>query len=85
LIRAGEVAELAGCKKPHAGAAIIARFPLLNFAWRGNLLPHSIQGIMRLEVVGELRLHPAAALDHILAILLHGILTPAGHEALRLK
>lgn len=50
-----------------------------------RMLLHSIQGIMRPEVIGELRLHPAAALDQILSILLRGILTPAGRKALRPK
>jgi hypothetical protein len=50
-----------------------------------RMLVHSIQGIMRPEVVAELRLHPAAALDQILSLLLRGILTPSGRKTLRLK
>lgn len=50
-----------------------------------RMLLHSIQGIMRPDVSGELRMHPAQALDHILSIILHGILTPIGRKALRAK
>lgn len=50
-----------------------------------RMLVHSVQGIMRPEVVAELRLHPAAALDQILSLLLRGILTPSGRKSLRLK
>jgi len=50
-----------------------------------RMLLHSIQGVVRPEVMNELRMHPAVGLDHILSILLRGILTPAGHKALRPK
>ena len=50
-----------------------------------RILVLSIQSILRPEVMSELRLHPAAALDQILSILMHGILTPAGRKALRSK
>lgn len=50
-----------------------------------RMLLHSIQGVVRPEVMNELRMHPAAGLDHILSILLRGILTPAGRKALRPK
>jgi TetR/AcrR family transcriptional regulator, cholesterol catabolism regulator len=48
-----------------------------------RMLVLSIQGIIRPEAVGELRLHPREALDHILAITLDGILTPKGRKARR--
>ena len=50
-----------------------------------RMLLHSIQGIVRPEVMNELHMHPAAGLDHILSILLRGILTPTGRKALRSK
>jgi TetR/AcrR family transcriptional regulator, cholesterol catabolism regulator len=48
-----------------------------------RMLVLSIQGIIRPEAVGELRLHPREALDHILAITLDGILTPKGRKTRR--
>ncbi len=48
-----------------------------------RMLLLSIQGIIRPDVVGELHLHPREALDHILAILFDGILTPNGRKARR--
>ena len=48
-----------------------------------RMLVLSIQGIIRPEAVGELRLHPREALDHILAITFDGILTPKGRKARR--
>ena len=48
-----------------------------------RMLVLSIQGIIRPEAVEELRLRPREALDHILAILFDGILTPAGRRARR--
>lgn len=50
-----------------------------------RMLLHSIQGIVRPEVMNELHMHPAAGLDQILSILLRGVLTPAGRKALRPK
>ena len=50
-----------------------------------RMLLHSIQGIVRPEVMNELRMHPAEGLDHILSIILRGILTPAGRKAVRPK
>jgi AcrR family transcriptional regulator len=50
-----------------------------------RMLLHSIQGIVRPEVMNELHMHPAAGLDHILSIVLRGILTPAGRKAVRPK
>ncbi len=41
-----------------------------------RMLVLSIQGIIRPEVVGELRLHPSAIIDHILSIIFHGIVNP---------
>ena len=40
----------------------------------------SIQGIIRPDVVAELRLHPSAVLDHILTIIFSGILTAKGRR-----
>jgi AcrR family transcriptional regulator len=48
-----------------------------------RVLLASIQGVVRPEVMNELRMHPAAGLDHILSIVLRGVLTPAGRKALR--
>ncbi len=52
---------------------------------RGNCLMRmvvlSIQGIVRPDVVAELKLHPSAALDHVLTIIFSGILTPKGRKA----
>jgi AcrR family transcriptional regulator len=48
-----------------------------------RMLVLSIQGIIRPEAVEELRLRPREALDHILAILFDGILTPTGRRARR--
>jgi AcrR family transcriptional regulator len=48
-----------------------------------RMLVLSIQGIIRPEAIGELRLHPREALDHILAITFDGILTPKGRKARR--
>jgi AcrR family transcriptional regulator len=48
-----------------------------------RMLVLSIQGIIRPETIGELRLHPREALDHILAIFFDGILTPTGRRAHR--
>lgn len=42
----------------------------------------SIQGIVRPDVVAELKIHPSAALDHILTIIFGGILTTKGRKAL---
>ncbi len=50
-----------------------------------RMLVLSIQGIIRPEAVGELRLHPREALDHILAITFDGILTPKGRKARRTR
>lgn len=41
----------------------------------------SIQGIVRPDVVAELKIHPSAALDHILSIIFGGILTAKGRRA----
>ena len=43
----------------------------------------SIQGIIRPETVEELHLRPREALEHILAIIFDGILTPRGRRARR--
>jgi AcrR family transcriptional regulator len=43
----------------------------------------SIQGIVRPEVVMELKIHPANALDHILGIVFNGILTAKGRKSRR--
>lgn len=43
----------------------------------------SIQGIVRPEVVSDLKVHPAAALDHILNIIFGGVLTTKGRKARR--
>jgi AcrR family transcriptional regulator len=48
-----------------------------------RMLVLSIQGIIRPETVEQLHLHPREALDHILAILFDGILTPTGRRARR--
>ena len=48
-----------------------------------RMLVLSIQGIIRPETVEELHLRPREALDHILAILFDGILTPRGRRARR--
>jgi AcrR family transcriptional regulator len=48
-----------------------------------RMLVFSIQGIVRPETVEELHLHPREALNHILAILFDGILTPRGRRARR--
>ena len=48
-----------------------------------RMLVLSIQGIIRPEMVEELHLRPREALDHILAILFDGILTPRGRRARR--
>jgi AcrR family transcriptional regulator len=48
-----------------------------------RMLVVSIQGIIRPEAIGELRLHPGEALDHILAITFDGILTSKGRKARR--
>lgn len=48
-----------------------------------RMLALSIQGIIRPEVVGDLRMHPSAALDQILGIVFHGILTPQGRRSCR--
>jgi AcrR family transcriptional regulator len=48
-----------------------------------RMLVLSIQGIIRPETVAELHVHPREALDHILAILFDGILTPRGRRARR--
>ena len=50
-----------------------------------RMLVLSIQGIIRPEAVGDLRLHPREALDHILAITFDGILTPKGRKARRTR
>ena len=41
----------------------------------------SIQGIIRPEVVADLKVHPSEALDHILSIIFSGILTTKGRKA----
>lgn len=41
----------------------------------------SIQGIVRPEVVAELKIHPASALDHIITVVFGGILTAKGRRA----
>jgi AcrR family transcriptional regulator len=43
----------------------------------------SIQGVIRPETVEELHLRPREALEHILAIIFDGILTPTGRRARR--
>jgi hypothetical protein len=43
----------------------------------------SIQGIIRPGTVEELHLRPREALEHILAIIFDGILTPRGRRAHR--
>ena len=48
-----------------------------------RMLVLSIQGIIRPETVEQLHVHPREALDHILAILFDGILTPRGRRARR--
>ena len=48
-----------------------------------RMLVLSIQGIIRPETVEELHLRPREALEHILAILFDGILTPTGRRARR--
>jgi TetR/AcrR family transcriptional regulator, cholesterol catabolism regulator len=48
-----------------------------------RMLVLSIQGIIRPEMVEELHLRPREALDHILAIVFEGILTPRGRTARR--
>ena len=48
-----------------------------------RMLVLSVQGIIRPETVDELHLRPREALDHILAILFDGILTPQGRRARR--
>ena len=49
-----------------------------------RMLVLSVQGIIRPETVEELHLRPREALEHILAILFDGILTPTGRRARRL-
>jgi len=61
---------LAGHVRPQVNRDLLIRMLVL-----------SIQGIMRPEAVGELHLHPREALDHILAIMFDGILTPKGRKA----
>lgn len=41
-----------------------------------RMLVLSIQGIIRPEVVSELRMHPSAIMEQILSIILHGIVNP---------
>jgi AcrR family transcriptional regulator len=48
-----------------------------------RMLVLSVQGILRPDTVEELHLRPREALDHILAILFDGILTPQGRRAPR--
>lgn len=48
-----------------------------------RMLVLSIQGIIRPEAIGELRLHPREAMDHILGIAFEGILTAKGRKARR--
>jgi hypothetical protein len=48
-----------------------------------RMLVLSIQGIIRPETVEELHLRPREALEHILAIIFDGILTPRGRRARR--
>ena len=48
-----------------------------------RMLVLSIQGIIRPETVEELHLRPREALEHILAIIFDGILTPSGRRARR--
>jgi AcrR family transcriptional regulator len=48
-----------------------------------RMLVLSVQGIIRPETVEELHLRPREALEHILAILFDGILTPTGRRARR--
>jgi AcrR family transcriptional regulator len=46
-----------------------------------RVLVLSVQGIIRPEMVEELHLRPREALEHILAIIFEGILTPRGRRA----
>ncbi len=46
-----------------------------------RMLVLSIQGIVRPDVVAELKIHPSAALDHILSVIFRGILTTKGRRA----
>jgi AcrR family transcriptional regulator len=46
-----------------------------------RVLVLSVQGIIRPEMVEELHLRPREALEHILAIIFDGILTPRGRRA----
>ena len=48
-----------------------------------RMLVLSVQGIIRPEMVEELHLRPREALEHILAIIFDGILTPRGRRARR--
>ena len=48
-----------------------------------RMLVLSVQGIIRPETVEELHLRPREVLEHILAILFDGILTPTGRRARR--
>jgi AcrR family transcriptional regulator len=48
-----------------------------------RMLVLSIQGIIRPAMVEQLRLRPREALEHILAIIFDGILTPRGRRARR--
>lgn len=48
-----------------------------------RVLVTSIQGIVRPDVMGELRLHPQAAVEGILDIVFQGILTPRGRQSRR--
>ena len=48
-----------------------------------RMLVLSVQGIVRPEMVEELHLRPREALDHILAIIFDGILTPKGRRTRR--
>jgi AcrR family transcriptional regulator len=48
-----------------------------------RMLVLSIQGIIRPQTVEELHLRPREALEHILAIIFDGILTPRGRRARR--
>jgi len=48
-----------------------------------RVLVTAIQGIVRPDVIGELRLHPQAAVEGILDIIFQGILTPRGRRARR--
>lgn len=49
-----------------------------------RVLVISIQGIIRPDVIGELRLHPRAAVEGILDIVFQGILTPRGRRSRKL-